>query len=159
MNFSSTTSRNRDGAVLLEVVLSLLLFVAAVAVVSSALNASMETMQRQRFSMHAANLAATMHAEIDMGLRGTDAGGPEPFENPCEGWTWQVGPPTPGEAGDEAGGLASVEVIIRNTNSPAVYRLAQLHKAAKGVVRVSTNAVEVAPRRSEFVVPAIACAI
>ena len=124
---------------LLEVVLSLLLFVAAVAVVSSALNASMETMQRQRFSMHAANLAATMHAEIDMGLRGTDAGGPEPFEKPFEGWTWQIAQRMPGEAGSEGGGLASVEVIVRNTNSPAVYRLAQLHKEQKGVVKPATT--------------------
>jgi len=146
MSFSSTTSRNRDGAVLLEVVLSLLLFVAAVAVVSSALNASMETMQRQRFSMHAANLAATMHAEIDMGLRGTDTGGPEPFEKPFEGWTWEIGQRAPEIETEDSAGLASVEVIIRNTNSAAVYRLAQLHKAVKGVVRVSTNAVEgVAP--------------
>jgi Tfp pilus assembly protein PilV len=140
MNFSSTTRRNKEGAVLLEVVLSLLLFVAAVAVVSSALNASMETMQRQRFSMHAANLAATMHAEIDMGLRGTDVGGPEPFEKPFEGWTWQIGQRT-GEMASDGNGLASVEVIIRNTNSPAVYRLAQLHKERKGVVKSATTEV------------------
>src|SRR5262245_31242805 len=73
------TGRSREGAVLLEVVLSLLLFVAAVAVVSSALNSSMESIHRQRSRMHAANLAATIHAEIDMGLRATDRLGPEPF--------------------------------------------------------------------------------
>jgi hypothetical protein len=145
MNISST-NRDRKGAVLLEVVLSLLLFVAAVAVVSSALNASMETVQRQRFSMHAANLAVTMHAEIDMGLRGTEAGGPEPFEKPFEGWTWQVAQEGMAGGAEEVSGLASVEVIIRNTNSAGVYRLAQLHKVAKGIVRPSTNVVEgVAP--------------
>ena len=131
---------------MLEVVLSLLLFVAAVAVVSSAISASMDTVERQRFAMHAGNLAATLHAEIDMGLRGTEMGGPEPFAKPFEGWTWQVGQQGTGSEVGEASGLASVEVIIRNTNSAAVYRLAQLHKAAKGVVRASTNLVEgVAP--------------
>ena len=38
----------------------------------------------------------------------------------------------------EASGLAAIEVVIRNTNSPGTYRLAQTHKAVKTVV--STNA-------------------
>jgi hypothetical protein len=131
MTFSTRTSRSREGAVLLEVVLALLLFVAAVAVVSSALSASMDSLQRQRSAMHAANLAATVHAEINMGLRGTETAGPEPFAIPFEAWTWQLAQSsTENEAGD-ASGLTSVEVIIRNTNSPAVYRLAQLHKVQK----------------------------
>lgn len=128
---------------MLEVVLSLLLFVAAVAVVSSALNSSMDSIQRQRFAVHAANLAATMHAEIDMGLRGTENGGPEPFAAPFDGWTWELAQtPTENEAG-QSSGLASVEVIIRNTNSTAVYRLAQLHKSQ--LVQAKPATVEVAP--------------
>lgn len=132
------TGRNCEGAILLEVVLSLLLFVAAVAVVSSALNASMDSIQRQRASMHAANLAATVHAELDLGIRGAESVGPEPFTNSFEGWTWQMAPvATEGETG-EASGLTSVEVIIRSTNSPAVYRLAQLHKIQKTVPKTAT---------------------
>jgi hypothetical protein len=126
---------------LLEVVLALLLFVAAVAVVSSALNASMDSLQRQRFALHAANLAATVHAEINMGLRGVETGGPEPFAPPFEGWTWQLAQTATENELGETSGLASVEVIIRSTNSPAVYRLAQLHKAQAESAKLSTTEV------------------
>lgn len=119
--------------------LALLLFVAAVAVVSSALNSSMASLERQRFGVQAANLAATVHAELDLGLRTTELLGPEPFEKPFDQWTWQL---IPAGAEDkttgEASGLTAVEVVIRNTNSAAAYRLAQTHKIVKAVV--STNA-------------------
>jgi hypothetical protein len=124
---------------LLEVVLALLLFVAAVAVVSSALNSSMASLERQRFRVHAANLAATVHAELDLGLRTTEALGPEPFEKPFDSWTWQLVPTAvEDKTSGDAGGLTAIEVEIRNTNSQAVYRLAQTHKIVKTVV--STNA-------------------
>lgn len=129
---------------MLEVVLALLLFVAAVAVVSGALNSSMASLERQRFGVQAANLAATVHAELDLGLRTTESLGPENFEKPFDQWTWQL---IPGAADDQSSGavgnLAAIEVVIRNTNSPGAYRLAQTHKIVKTVV---TNAVkEVAP--------------
>lgn len=133
-----TISHKDRGAILLEVVLALLLFVAAVAVVSSAMNSSMASIERQRFGVHAANLAATVHAELDLGLRTSESLGPEPFEKPFDGWTWQLVPaPVEDKNSGEAGGLTAVEVVIRNTNSPAVYRLAQTHKIVKTVV---TNA-------------------
>ncbi len=141
-------SRNNRGAVLLEVVLALLLFVATVAVVSGALNASMNSIERQRFGVHAANLAATVHAELDLGLRSTENVGPEPFTEPFEGWTWQL---VPGAVEDpvsgEANGLTRVEVVIRNTNSTAVYRLAQTHQIVKASAAssASTPAAEVGP--------------
>jgi hypothetical protein len=132
-------SRNSRGAVLLEVVLALLLFVATVAVVSSAMNSSMASLERQRFGVQAANLAATVHAELDLGLRTTDAVGPEPFEMPFQDWTWQLVPAgTEDKTTGEASGLSAIEVVIRNTNSPSAYRLAQTHKIVKAVV--STNA-------------------
>src|SRR3954466_7151920 len=114
-------SRNNRGAILLEVVLALLLFVAAVAVVASAMNSSMASLERQRFGVQAANLAATVHAELDLGLRTTEAVGPEPFERPFDQWTWQL---VPGGVEDkttgEASGLAAIEVVIRNTNAAGV---------------------------------------
>lgn len=123
---------------MLEVVLALLLFVAAVAVVSSALNSSMASVERQRFGVQAANLAVTVHAELDLGLRTAESLGPEPFEPPFDQWTWQLIPAaTEQNAGGEASGLSAIEVVIRNTNSAGVYRLAQTHKAVKTVV---TNA-------------------
>jgi hypothetical protein len=125
---------------LLEVVLALLLFVGAVAVVSSALNASMASIERQRFAVHAANLAATIHAELDLGLRTTENVGPEPFEKPFDAWTWQLVPTSVEDKTSGAdSGLTAIEVVIRNTNSSAVYRLAQTHKAVKTVVTNAPN--------------------
>ena len=123
---------------LLEVVLALLLFVATVAVVSGALNSSMASLDRQRFAVHAANLAATVHAELDLGLRTSESLGPEPFEKPFDSWTWQLVPAgMENKTTGEESGLTAIEVVIRNTNSAGVYRLAQTHKVVKSVV---TNA-------------------
>jgi hypothetical protein len=131
--------KNR-GAVLLEVVLALLLFVGAVAIVSSALNSSMASIERQRFSVQAANLAATVHAELDLGLRATESLGPEPFEKPFDQWTWQLVPTAvEDKTSGEASGLTAIEVVIRNTNSPAAYRLAQTHRLVKTVVTNAPN--------------------
>lgn len=136
---------------MLEVVLALLLFVGAVAVVSSALSSSMASIERQRFNVHAANLAATVHSEMDLGLRTTESLGPEPFEKPFEGWTWQLVPaPAENNADGVASDLTAIEVVIRNTNSPSVYRLAQTHKIVKTVVTNSptssaVGAAEVGP--------------
>jgi hypothetical protein len=132
---------------LLEVVLALLLFVAAVAVVSSALNSSMASVERQRFGVQAANLAATVHAELDLGLRTTESLGPEPFEAPFDEWTWQLIPAAAEQnASGEASDLSAIEVVIRNTNSAGVYRLAQTHKIVKTVVTNAPSAIgEVAP--------------
>lgn len=118
---------------MLEVVLALLLFVAAVAVVSSALNSSIASVDRQRFSLHAANLAATVHAELDLGLRSADSMGPEPFTAPFEEWSWQLMTAAQESASGSPSGLTSIEVVIRNTNSAAVFRLAQMHRAVKSV--------------------------
>jgi len=135
---------------LLEVVLALLLFVAAVAVVSSALNSSMASVERQRFGVQASNLAATVHAELDLGLRTTESLGPEPFEPPFDQWTWQLIPAAAADqnATGEASDLSAIEVVIRSTNSAGVYRLAQTHKIVKTVVTNAPSATagaEVAP--------------
>lgn len=132
---------------MLEVVLALLLFVAAVAVVSSALNSSMASVERQRFVVQAANLAVTVHAELDLGLRTTESLGPEQFEKPFDQWTWQLIPAVAEQnASGEASGLSAIEVVIRNTNTAGVYRLAQTHRTVKTVVTNAPSATaEVAP--------------
>jgi hypothetical protein len=132
--------------VLLEVVLALLLFVATVAVVSGALNSSMMSLDRQRFGIHAGNLAATVHAELDLGLRSTDSLGPEDFGAPFEGWTWQLIPAAVEDQNTgQASGLTRVEVVIRNTNSAGVYRLAGTHRVVRTVVSTNATSAEVAP--------------
>lgn len=133
-----TVTTGARGTALLEVVLALALFVAAAAIVTSGMNASAESLQRQRLNTHALNLACTVMAEVQLGIRSVAAGGEQGFEPPFEDWTWQVSAsPTETEAGD-AGGSLRVEVIIRNKNSSIVRRLAQW-------VRVDSLARSAAP--------------
>jgi hypothetical protein len=120
LRIPKTARRARSsGAVLLEVILALVLFVAAAAVVGSALRASVDSSERLRLGVHADNLAATVVAELEMGRRSPAVAGPAPFEAPFTNWTWQIVPPT----GDAPG--AAYEVIVRHDSTPVVRRLAQ----------------------------------
>jgi hypothetical protein len=71
---------------------------------------------------------------MELGIRSTEANGPQPFSAPYENWTWEAfitGSET--ETG-ESSGLSRVEVVIRHKTSPIVRRLAQvihLDRAAK----------------------------
>jgi hypothetical protein len=142
--FHLAAAFSQRGAILLEVVLALLLFVAAVAVVSSALHSSMASLDRQRFGVQAANLAATVHSELDLGLRTTESLGPEPFEKPFDQWTWQLIPAAQDDqTTGAASGMSAIEVVIRNTNSAGAYRLAQTHKIVKTVVTNTPSATAV----------------
>jgi len=114
------------GAVLLEVVLALVLFVGAAAVITGGINASLNGVERLRLNTHAANLAISVLAELQMGARTTELTGPEPFDLPFENWTWELVPtPVEDELGEESR-LTSVEVIIRHLTEPVVYRLTQV---------------------------------
>ncbi|MBM3847098.1 MAG: hypothetical protein FJ405_12545 [Verrucomicrobia bacterium] len=115
-------ARSERGAVLLEVVLALALFIAAVAMLSSALTASMQGVDRRRAQMHADNLAISTLSEIQMGIRSVAATGPEPMKPPLDAWVVRVV-----MAGDETdltgGGLPRVEVVVRHKVEPVVRRL------------------------------------
>ncbi|MBI5799205.1 MAG: hypothetical protein HZA92_00555 [Verrucomicrobia bacterium] len=128
-----TTARlAHHGSVLLEVILALALFVTAAAIVTSGMNASTESLERQRLNTHAANLAATALAEVQLGIRSPALAGEQPFLTPFEKWTAEtVITPTETETG-AASGLLRVEVIIRHQESPLVRRLTQ-------VIRVDPN--------------------
>jgi len=76
--------------VLLEVVLALLLFVGAAAVITGGMNASLTSVERMRLATHAANLAVSLISELQLGIRGIEMTGPEPFEAPYEDWTWEL---------------------------------------------------------------------
>jgi hypothetical protein len=96
--------------------------------------------------VQAANMAATVHAELDLGLRTTESLGPEPFEPPFDQWTWQLIPAAAEQnASGEGSDLSAIEVVIRNTNLAGVYRLAQTHKTVKTVVTNAPSATEVTP--------------
>ena len=120
MRLRNPQAPREGGAVLLEVILALVLFVAAAAVIGSALSSSADSIERLRLGVHADNLAASVVAELEMGNRSAAVPGPSPFEAPFTNWTWQIVPP----AGDLPG--APFEIIVRHESGSPVRRLAQV---------------------------------
>ncbi len=104
------------GALLLEVVLSLGIFVGAAAVCMGGLAASRSTVDRLRDEAVAADLAVTILSLVEMETIPAGPTGPEPFEAPFEEWTWELDSVVHGAR----------EVVVRHENSKTVYRLAQL---------------------------------
>jgi len=143
----NSRTRATRGAVLLEVVLALVLFVAAATIIGSALNTSANGVERLRLSVHAADLATSVLSELQIGSRNAGDGSPEPFAPPFDTWMWQVttlpveevtqpGSSTTGTAGGLQSGLSAtdaglvkVEVTVRDTESDFVYRLSQIMSA------------------------------
>ena len=120
----------KRGAVLLEVVLALALFVGAATVIGSGLNASVQAVYRLRQETHAANLAVSVFSEMQMHARPIAAAGPEPFLAPFEKWTWQVEVTQPESSPLEADAMRKVEVIIRHTEDGVVRRLTQFMRSS-----------------------------
>ncbi len=110
---------------MLEVILALVLFVGAAAVLAVAFNSSMEGVERQKRQQHAADLALTVLSEIQLGIRSAGPSGPEPFKLPFQNWTWQIATSSVEEEPGESSGLTHVEVTIRHTESSLVYRIHQ----------------------------------
>ncbi len=116
----------RSGAVLLEVVIALVLFVVAASFITAGMNSSVDTVERLRLNTHAVNLASSVLAELQMGARSTETNGPAVFDPPFEKWSWQIQyEAAQGEIGD-TNPLTRVEVIIRHSEQPIVYRLTQM---------------------------------
>ena len=128
MKFETTTIATQRAAVLLEVLLALVLFVAAAAIITASMNASMEGLDRLKLNTHAGNLAASVLAELQLGIRVADSSGEQMFEKPFEEWTWELTRTSAETESGEASGLTQIEVIIRRKNPDLVYRLAQLLK-------------------------------
>ena len=123
MKLRSHGSNSESAALLLEVVLALVIFVAAAAVLGVAFNASIEGVDRQKRQLHASNLAITVLSGVQLGTRPATSGGPAAFNVPFQDFTWQlvVNP----VSNDETGAVRRVEVTIRHKNSPLSYRVAQ----------------------------------
>jgi type II secretory pathway pseudopilin PulG len=115
----------RAGA-LLEVLLALVLFAAAAAVVTSALSASVASLERQKFSSQALNLAATTVAEVQLGIRPANSDGPRPMEPPFQDWTWETVLTPMETAGGTSASSMRLDVIVRHQTSSVVQRLAQV---------------------------------
>lgn len=123
--------RNESGTILLEVVLALVLFVAAAAIIGAGFSASVDSVERQRLSTHAVNLAVSVLSELQMGIRNAGETGPSAFAVPFEAWTWElILAPVETDTADAAGstGLTQAEVVIRHLDPPMVYRMAQFLK-------------------------------
>jgi type II secretory pathway pseudopilin PulG len=113
------------GAVLLEVLLALMLFAVTAAIITSSMNASMDGLERLKRNTHAANLAATTFAELELGLRPADASGEQALEKPFEAWTCEVSRVGAENESGEASDLTQLEVILRHKDSDLVYRQMQ----------------------------------
>jgi len=133
MRISKPASELRAGAakelragVLLEVLLALVLFAAAAAVVTTSFSASVASLERQKFGSQALNLAATTVAEVQLGIRPANSDGPLPMEPPFQDWTWETVLTPTEAAGATLTGSMRLDVIIRHQKSAVVQRLAQV---------------------------------
>ena len=112
-----------SGAVLMEVLLALALFVVASAIVTASLNASLRSLDRQRLHLHASNLAASALAEIQLGARPATPAPAQPLPAPNDAWSVEVAPhdAAPDFSGSQP--LEHVQVIVRHQSEPVVQRL------------------------------------
>lgn len=124
--FPRRADKARGGAALLEVIIALALFVATAAIITSALSASLESLDRQRRTLHASNLANSVMAELQLGIRAPGNSGAQPFEAPFDQWTWELAVTSSETETGESSDLTHAEVIIRHKEFPTVRRLAQL---------------------------------
>ncbi len=120
--FTPETAR---GAVLLEVLLALMLFAVTAAIITSSMNASMDGLERLKLNTHAANLAATTFAELELGLRAADASGEQAMEKPFDAWTCELVRLGAENESGEASDLTQIEVILRHKDSELVHRQMQ----------------------------------
>jgi len=127
--------------VLLEVLLALVLFVGAAAIITASMNASLEGLDRLKLNTHAGNLASSVLAELQLGIRVADVSGEQAFEKPFEEWTCELARAGAETESGEASGLSQIEVIIRRKNPDLVYRQAQWMKldAAKPDTQLTTS--------------------
>lgn len=121
-----------SGAVLLEVVLALALFVVAASILTSGLSSSLDAVDRLRLSAHAADLAVTTLSELQLGLKSVSLNGPEPFEPPLEQWDWEILATPLVTDFENTGPVQRVEVVIRHLETPLVYRLTQVMQVDAG---------------------------
>lgn len=131
----------RRGAALLEVLIALALFVAAAAVVTGALNSSLESLERQRLGTHAVDLATSVMAEIQLGIRVPGGEGRRPFDAPFQDWTWEASLLPVEDATSTTGRAARVEVVVRHKTAPVVQRLAQVIRVGRGAAADALTAV------------------
>lgn len=110
---------------LLEVLLALMLFAVTAAIITSSMNASLDGLDRLKLNTHAANLAATVFAELELGQRAADSSGEQSFEKPFDAWTYEVARIGAETEGGDSSELTRVEVILRHKDPELVHRQMQ----------------------------------
>jgi type II secretory pathway pseudopilin PulG len=135
--FSGTKQRaqTKSGAVLLEVVLALVLFVGAATVLTSGLSSSLDAVERLRFNTRATDLAVSVLSELQLGIKTANLNGPQPFDQTLEGWTWEILAGPLHSEFEERSLMRKVEVVIRHAESGLVYRLTQVVPFEDGLSR------------------------
>ncbi len=119
---------SRKGAVLLEIVLAMTIFVFSAAVVQSGLVSCLRSLSTVRLQNRAVNLAVTKLSEIQMGLldvAGTELTSFEEEDESLSEWEWQVTAEPVGEDAD-APPMMLVTVTITNTSRRITYRLTEI---------------------------------
>jgi len=90
-NSHSNPARRRGGAILLEVVLAVTLFVVMAAVILGAVGRATDAAARMRLRARAGDLAVTLVSELQMGLIEIVDAGPRHYSSErLADWTWQV---------------------------------------------------------------------
>lgn len=139
LSYRHRCRRWQQGAVLLEVILALALFVAAAAIISAGMSASIKSVERLRLNTHAANLAISVLSELEMGMKTMALSGPQPFQPPFEEWTWEAQDASGKSEFSAAGRFKKVEVIIRHADPDLVYRLSQIVQTGETKSVQATN--------------------
>jgi len=118
-------ARDARAIVLLEIIFAMTLFAAMAGVVLSSLHSSISAVSRLRLDNRAADLAATVLSQIQMGDLAPVDDGPNEFAEPLEDWTWQI-VTTDLREPIEGAAVKRVEIIITNTAENYTHQLALL---------------------------------
>lgn len=123
---SRADRREARGVVLLEVVLALALFVFAAAVISGGLQSASTRVERLRDEAHAVDLACSVMAELQLGIREMANSGEERFPAPFEDWTVRVETSVYTFGWEDVAGLSSATVRVERQATGTSFRLTQL---------------------------------
>lgn len=127
-----------SGVVLLEVILALVLFVAAAAILTATMNTSIASVERQKLSLRAENLASSVLAEIQLGARSAESASALVFEPPFDDWSGEIAVTPTETEGGSASQLSLVEVVVRHKGAPMVQRQSQLLNLSSGGLEVAS---------------------
>ena len=114
------------GVALLEIIFALALFTAGAVTVLTGIDASVRAADRLRTAAVAENLAVSLLSEVQIGLVPAEDEGPTEYEEPYEGWTWQVVTSDLPETLADGPQMKTVEIVIARPADQYTHRLSYL---------------------------------